>query len=329
MVNDKLARKLTLRLNEVEIDKTPILVPSFSSRANINVGKMINMTRDAINGPILISAYDVHYGNLPEITTNLIFLDSGGYECAIDKDISEMGYNVEPPSWDLNKYLETVENWMDMISTWENPPKTALISYDHPLTRETIQEQVENAKKIFNNFKDVLKEFLIKPERLNDKKINVDNLIKNIDLLASFDIIGITEKELGSSVFERMVNISKIRKELDRKHIEVPVHIFGSLDTITTPLYYFAGADIFDGLSWLRYTFHEGDTYYTSSAGPKLQSIHKNMSRIQARSLDDNITYILRLKVQLEEYYANDSFDHFGETNSKLFNEAYNQLKAK
>lgn len=326
MVDEKrLARKLKLKLNGVEVGETPMLVPSFSSRTNINVGGTIDMMRDVINGPILISAYDVCYSkNFPDIEfPELIFLDSGGYECAIDSNISEIGYyNPESLSWTSEKYLE-------IIKCWKRTAPTVLISYDHPSKKETIENQLDAAKELFNGVNDVLKEFLIKPEKSDKKQINLKNLRRNIDSLTQFDIIGVTEKEVGRSIFERMVNIARIRMELDRNDITVPLHVFGSLDTITTPLYYFAGADIFDGLSWLRFTFHEGNTFYTSSLGPKLQGIEKNISRIQARNIEDNITYLLKLKLQLEEFQADGKFDQFGETNSKFFSDAYKSLQLK
>ncbi len=49
-----------------------------------------------------------------------------------------------------------------------------------------------------------------------------------------------------------MQNIAKLRKALDKAGLNIPLHVFGSLDTVTTPLYFLAGADIFDGLTWLR-----------------------------------------------------------------------------
>ena len=49
--------------------------------------------------------------------------------------------------------------------------------------------------------------------------------------------------------------------------METPIHVFGSLDTVTTPMYFLAGADIFDGLTWLRFAFHGGYTVYKHNYG--------------------------------------------------------------
>lgn len=317
-----LARKLKIRLNGLEVGETPILVPSFSSRANIDVRKMIDSMSETINEAILISGYDVfHSKDFPSITfPDLIFLDSGGYECNIDNNISETGYyKPETLTWSIEKY-------MDVIKSWPNQVPTVIISYDHPSRREIIEKQILNAQKLFDDADYMLKEFLIKPESHNTNKINLKSLIKNIDLLASFDLLGVTEKELGNSIFDRMIMIAKIRGELDRNEIDIPLHVFGSLDTITTPLYYFAGADVFDGLSWLRFTYHEGDTFYTNSFGPKLHGVHKNTNSIQTRNFDDNITYLLRLKLKLKKFQSSGDFEHFGK-NSDFFSEAYDDLR--
>lgn len=316
-----LARKLKLQLDGLEVGETPMLIPSFSSRVNMDVYKIIEPMGESLNETILISAYDLCYStDFPIIDTDLIFIDSGGYECGIDNCISEIGYyRPEAFPWNQEKYL-------NVIKSWPNNVPTVLISYDHPTKRETIEKQVENAEGIFAQMDGLLKEFLIKPDNNNANKINLDSLIKNIDLLRSFDIFGITEKELGDSIFDRMVSIAKIRMELDERGLEIPLHVFGSLDTITTPLYYFSGADIFDGLSWLRFTFHEGNTLYTNSFGPMIYGIHKNSDLIQAKIFEDNITYLLRLKLMLEKFLSTGTFDHFG-ANAEFFNKAYNDLK--
>lgn len=252
-----LARKMKLKLNAVEVGTTPMLVPSFSSKANIDITKTLETMSETINGPILISAYDVHYAkNFPQITfPDLIFLDSGGYECLKDKDASEIGfYNPEPFQWDSDMHFKIVHDWPKDIPT-------VVISYDHPSVRVSTEKQIENSKKFFRRIDNVLKEILIKPDTKKAIRIDPETVIKNLDGLSSFDILGFTEKELGYSIFDRMITLAKIRVEMDRRDIQIPIHIFGSLDTITTPLYYFSGADIFDGLTWIRFSFHNGKHY--------------------------------------------------------------------
>ena len=44
--------------------KTPLLVPSFSSKGFPKVAKILETMREVISGPILVSAYDMHYQNI-------------------------------------------------------------------------------------------------------------------------------------------------------------------------------------------------------------------------------------------------------------------------
>ncbi len=47
--------------------------------------------------------------------------------------------------------------------------------------------------------------------------------------------------------------------------METPIHIFGCLDPISIWLFYLCGADVFDGLFWLRFAFHNNIPIYRST----------------------------------------------------------------
>lgn len=315
-----LARTLKLRLNGVEIGSTPLLVKSFSSRINLDICEIIGTLSEYINGPILISAYDLQYTKFPSIDfADMIFIDSGGYECSMDDLISEIGY-YRPEALEWNRDLH-----LDALEGYDNSVPTVVISYDHPTKREKIEEQIENAKKLFDNKDNILKEILIKAEEKN-AVIHADNIVDNIDSISSFDILGLTEKELGNSLFDRMVTIAKIRKEMDKKDIEMPIHIFGSLDTVTTPLYYFSGADIFDSLSWLRFTFYDGGTFYPEGISSKIHGIHEHVPIINILNIVQNYKYLIKLKKDLEEFQKSGNFSIF-KNNSEFFENTYNDLK--
>ena len=293
-----LERCLKLALNGLEVGETPLLLPSVSSRANLEIAKILETMSGFVNGPILISAYDFYYHPNPKSLDisfpDLIFLDSGGYECNKEQDISDIGlYKPESKDWDPSKYV-------DLISKWSVEIPTVLISYDHPSERKPIDQQINDANDLFDGKEKFLKEILIKPETPRSLRVKSENIIKHINSLKSFDIIGFTDKELGYSLLDRMINLAKIRKALDENRIIKPIHIFGSLDPITTPLYYIAGADIFDGLSWLRFIFHDNNTYYIDSFGPKIKGIHVNIKVIWGKTISDNYDFLLRLKLDLK-----------------------------
>lgn len=185
-----------------------------------------------------------------------------------------------------------------------------------------------NANEVFREKDGIIRELLIKPETRDSRRVNTRSFFEHIDEVANFDILGFTEKELGSSILDRMINIAKIRQQLEEHHIEIPLHIFGSLDTLTTPLYYISGADIFDGLSWLRFVFDEGATHYINTYGPEKFGIHENIDGIWIRSVYQNYSYLGRLKIDLEHFQSTGEFAKLG-NKSAFFESAFRDLDEK
>ena len=319
------ARKMILKLNGLDVGTTPMLVPSFSSCADIDVWNVIRSTRKFIRNQILISAYDIRYqkGTIPSLkNAELIFLDSGGYECGKEDLRSSFSRKANVQEWNKGIFSKIVEKWPRFP---QNPP-TIIVSFDHPSLRESLDNQIRNAKEFFSEHDGVLHEFLIKPETKRSKTLNIKMIISRLSRMKNFDILGFAEKELGNSVLDRMISISRIRSAMDKKGIDIPLHIFGSLDPVTTPLYYFSGADIFDGLSWLRFSFYEGDAFYRDSLGPKIEGIDLSGERIWARTIFRNLNYLIELRNKMERFQKTMDFDLF-DSNARFFKDSYARLQ--
>ncbi|MHB8358511.1 MAG: hypothetical protein ACYDCP_03285 [Thermoplasmataceae archaeon] len=320
-----LTRTLEIKLNGMEVGTTPMLVPAVSSRANLELGKLIKTIREIVNGPFLMSAYDFYYYHkrMPIVDfPDLVFLDSGGYECSKDKDITDIGlYNPEPEGWDAKLHEET-------LVQWNSPIPTVIVSFDHPDMREDLSSQIYRANELFAKKTRIVKEILIKPETRKMKYINIKGIKACAASLSDFDVIGFTEKELGSSVLKRMINIAHVREILDDNCIEKPIHIFGSLDPVLTPLYYMAGADIFDGLSWLRFMYDNSNCLYVDSYGPKRFGIGEDTHEIWIKILTLNSIYLKRLKDIMIKFHVSKDFKLFGK-NSKFYKHAVELLNEK
>jgi hypothetical protein len=156
-----------------------------------------------------------------------------------------------------------------------------------------------------------MREMLIKPETTGQGLIQIKSLLKHAKKLGDFDVIGVTEKEIGNSVLTRMQNIASLRRALDKEHINVPIHVFGSLDTVTTPLYFLAGADIFDGLTWLRFAFHEGQTLYKQNYGALELGISTRAHVIDGLCWNRNYYYIKQLELQMRRFLSAHDFASF------------------
>jgi hypothetical protein len=305
-----------------EVLKTPLLVPSFSSKGFPEVETILQFSEEFLTETLLVSAYDIFYKKIPNKITYVpvVFLDSGGYECGKDVEFSDLGvipHSTQP--WDQEKHITIVEGWDTAVPT-------VLISYDHPKNHLTIEEQILRANALFKG-RQVIRELLIKPETKDQQYIQFDSVIRNIHKLADFEIIGLTEKQLGKTLLERMSNIAKVRIALQKAHLQIPIHIFGSLDTMTTPLYFLAGADIFDGLTWLRFAYHDGYTVYmhnfaTEKLGPKIQD-----KFLKARIISSNYYALQELQLGMSRYLNAREFKEFP-YHSNLFERVFQDLIA-
>lgn len=302
-----LAKRRSLKLNGVEIERTPLLVPSFSSKGFPDVHKIIETCSELIEGVTLVSAYDLHYSKVqpPFDFPSLIFLDSGGYEASKDAELSDLGNRDHyPKAW-------TQEMHEGVLAKWRPSIPSVLISYDHPKERVRFAEQITRAQKMAPERADVLREVLLKPETESQTLLHVDDLLQHVHSLAGFDIIGVTEKEIGNSVLDRMKNIAKLRRALTAAGMDIPIHIFGSLDTISTPMYFLAGADIFDGLTWLRFAFHEGLTIYKHNFGALQLGVTTKAHMVDARCWYENYYYMIELQLEMRRFLASQDFGSF------------------
>lgn len=266
-----LARNRTLQLTQSGLPG-PLLIPSVSSKGFPLVGGLsesgtvLPLVLDDLGESLLISAYDVHHGLLPDhekLTGDegaetiydapaLLVLDSGGYELS---EVFESGErNCGPravrsfsrPEFDL------------VVSRLSRERNLLGVTYDEPdLQRSSYREQRESAQEFADRYPQMKVDFLLKPPA-GDAYIVPAKLAAEAGALARFDVVGVTEKELGDTLLDRVLCLARLRRLLDSSGAAaVPVHVFGALDPVLTPVYFMAGAEVFDGLSWLRYAYYD------------------------------------------------------------------------
>ncbi|MEQ8229691.1 MAG: hypothetical protein RIA64_16520 [Rhodospirillales bacterium] len=255
----------------------------------------------------LVSAYDIHYRHIapPFTFPELIFLDSGGFEASKDRELSDLGYLPhEPDEWSMEMHNAVLDGWRSDIPT-------VVISYDHPDERRPVADQIARAMENIGHRKGVSREILLKPETGDQKYLKISSVVANIHDLAQFDIIGVTEKEIGSSVQARMKFIACLREALTKAGLDTPIHIFGSLDTISTPLYYAAGADLFDGLTWLRFGYFEGHTVYKNTFGTLKLGADTAQHIVESRAWSENYYYLKKLERAMRRFLNEHDFDQF------------------
>jgi hypothetical protein len=210
-----------------------------------------------------------------------------------------------PARWTLADYSAVLESW-----TSSRP--TVVVSYDHPNERVSTPEQIARADSTIPRKANLYREILFKPEAEGEDDTNIESIVENIHRLAAFDAIGVTEKEIGTTQQARMGSIARIRRALNAAGLgNKPIHVFGSLDTISTPLYFVAGADIFDGLTWLRLAYHEGMTIYRQNFAALRFGTQIKSSLIDARCCFENYYYMKKMQLEMRNFLGSRSFESF------------------
>lgn len=278
-----LARRTRLRLPDDMPCDLPLLVPSFSSkgfgharrggrgRSRVLSNVIVDLLEFAQvpSQSVLISAYDLHFKHFDSShdrecspldwlqKSRLIFLDSGGYELAPDFDSCEPKTPSYMPrtGYGLPQFLKVLERIAD-----DATHRSFVISnFDWGTAKKPLAKQIESARRVFQKVPGQLSSFILKPWAKGQHIIEPERLSsKDFKSMAGFDVIGVTEKELGNNILERLTRISQLRRGLDSVENPAPIHVWGGLDPVMTPLYFFAGAQIFDGISWLRYAYTNG-----------------------------------------------------------------------
>jgi hypothetical protein len=233
---------------------TPLLVPSFSSRGFPDIAVIHELTKPYLVGVSLISAYDLHHGILREAdayATDLLFLDSGGYEARVLADpLDPYADGRAGLAWTADAYDGVLENLQPLADV-------VIVGFDHGAPRP-LAEQAQQARTLFAAHPALAGDFLAKPTAADTGFVDIDDLVAQIDEVAGFDLVGLTEKELGPTLLDRCRNLLRVRGAFSARGWDTPIHVFGCLDPATMLAYFLCGADVFDGLAWLRFAYRDG-----------------------------------------------------------------------
>lgn len=203
------------------------------------------------------------------------------------------------------------------------------MSFDSPRHFVGLKDQISRAHNL-RKITDLPIELLIKPETKKANTVSIESVIRRVSDLRSFIAVGLTDKELGSSMLEKMTNIARLRQAMDNAKADIPIHIFGSLDTLSTPLYFISGAEIFDGLTWLKYGYHQGQTIYGKNYGSIQDSngLIRNLKEQTMEMWKNNYYYLTKLRDQMINFTRTGNFNQFKHIASTL-KDAFEQLQAR
>jgi hypothetical protein len=295
---------------------TPLLVPSFSSKGfghapggEPGVSRIWDIAQEFLTDCMLLSAYDIHSRNIPmpqAAVTDIVIVDSGGYETSPTHDLSTIYLDpVAQVEW-------SAQDVAGIYAAWPPRIPAIFVSYDYYKSRSSLEQQIDDGRHLFANHRGQLRCFLVKPETTEQGCVQLRSIMAAAKELESFDVLGVTEKELGGSILERMEAIASIRLALDDADVSIPIHVFGSLDPLSTILYFLSGAEIFDGLTWLRYGFREGLAVYSQNFGAVSVGIDRRDDHVKASMMRGNLSYLVDLRNQMLKFLNTGDFSHFG-----------------
>ncbi len=318
----------------------PLLIPAFSSKGfpffTAGLGRKkktyssVTYALEQLSGYIkesmLLSAYDLHHGfyrtpqkHLKDIA--LVFVDSGGYELNPEFDSTEPKIT---PYQALSFTPKDYRQQLNRLGKALGKVPFVIANYDWETRSKPFEEQISLAQKFFNRFPNWLSDFILKPHSKRSSVINIDELIPHVAKLKAFSIVGVTEKELGKNLLSRLKGIANLRAEMNRRGVSAPIHVWGGLDPLITPVYYFAGADIFDGVSWLRYTYHKGLAVNRQCFGVLEKSLGLPQDHALGLSMNRNLMTLQDLATSLRAFSDSggkrfDVFEHNRDILKKAF----------
>ena len=280
----------------------------------------------------LLSAYDLYHQHFRQPqrfykNTALIFLDSGAYELNPEFDSSEPKLTpVRDADFERENYLKILRS---LKKKYEQIP-FVISNFDWGTRYRPFIEQIRDARQLMHEFAHWSTNIILKPNKPKGTVLHVDQVVPIIDEIRDFDIIGVTEKELGKNLIERLKRLVKLRLELSSRNVTAPIHVWGGLDPLITPLYFFAGADIFDGVSWLRYAYYRGMAVNRQSVPVLNGNLTSSHDHSVALAQNTNLVAIQGMATSLRAFANSDkpNFEMF-EERGKLLEKAYRTMQAK
>jgi hypothetical protein len=236
-------------------------------------------------------------------TPEVLIIDSGLYELVYG-----------PPPRNGSRLVWDRQAYKNLASRIDRSSGAILVNYDgyDDDGQAPFAGQITAAREFFAEHVELGSDLLIKPEA-SPGYLDVENLAASVSDLHDFDIIGVTEKDLGESLLARLTTLATLRRLLDRSGVDAPIHLFGSLDPVLSPLYHAAGAEVFDGLTWLRYGYFWDATIYHGDI-PVLEADQLSGSELlrMTSTLIGNLRTLGALSDRMRQFAGNGEWSVFG-----------------
>ena len=132
--------------------------------------------------------------------------------------------------------------------------------------------------------------------------MNIPGLAKFTSELTKFEVIGITAREIANSFLARCRSLVMLRDILDNFGLDIPIHIFGAITPYEVLAYFFSGADVFDGLNWLRLSYRKDKLISMEQAAFETMEWDQYDSDLWLDEWAHNLAYLYEMQETMREF---------------------------
>ena len=282
--------------------RTPLIVPSFSSRGFPNLSDIWEEFSHQLYGVCLVSAFDVAEGRIPvnvNDLVNVVFWDSGLFETSSER-VQSNGHHAhsEGVKWTREQYHETLEQIAETANA-------LVVNFDEV---GNLEDQICKATEDFSLAPHAASDFLVKPAH-ESEWVNLPKLGLHLDQLSQVSVVGIAAREAGDSLFTRCSSIVMLRDMLNEAGLETPIHVFGAINPYEVLAYFFCGADIFDGLNWIRCLFGNCGSIPIGESATENFRWNLTDSELQMQAWTSNLRLLFQLQEEIQRFGAGGSLE--------------------
>ena len=203
-----------------------------------------------------------------------------------------------PVEWTRKRYHETLKN----IGAGSN---AIVVNFDQV---GPLEEQISRASEDFSLVPHAASDFLVKPAD-EMELVNLPKLGLHLDRLSQVSVIGIAAREAGDSLLTRCCSIVMLRDMLNEAGLDTPIHVFGAINPYEVLAYFFCGADIFDGLNWLRCLFRSSGSIPIGDSATEDFQWNLTDSELRTQAWTRNLRFLFQLQEGMQQFGAGGSLD--------------------
>lgn len=308
MIQEEFPRSFSIDIPGKLSINTPFFFPAISTiKTNFSPGDYLDLIIRVAYPGFLISSYDIHKtkGKEKKFLIDLLskceknqiitLLDNGNYEA----------YWYRKSNW----LLDNLESVLNEISV------DFCFSFDVFWgNSQNINQYIKKTLTSISKTAGMQKSGTTIPIIHSNPKLFPRIIHKIVDSINP-EIIAIPERELGSSILERAQTIKRIREEINKTKMSIPLHLLGTGNPISILIYTLCGADIYDGLEWCTTVVNPKTGYlshftYLDLIDCKCRACRTKIVPYHIKAITHNLIFFINFLEKIKKAIQNENATH-------------------